>query len=561
MIRGALRRIWKLPQRRCRSQIETEWIRMRDGIRLSTLHIWPIDAPHETPTLLIRTPYGVNKGRSAMGLAGRLLAESGYHVVLQDVRGRYESEGIFEPFLHEREDGLDTLEWIERQSWHQGRIGLFGASYVAYTAWSLLTEAPEKIDAMISAIGSHRLYNVFYGSGGALALRNAFEWGLTVGTQSSIPEREIDMERGLRHRPVYEGDRVALREVPWLREWVKRNRKDDYWNRVDLPLPESLPPTLMIAGWYDFFLKTQLEDFQSLCEITERTQSPAPRLVIGPWCHGLPARARWWRHEIFGSILRQSIQHFDLHLKESEATPKQPGVEYFSAGEDAWHSSPSWPPASTTAHCFHLRSENGKGRLESQAARDEEEPLSFVYDPEQPHATLGGSLFGGKAGVKDQRKAGRTSKHHVAYLSEPLGSDLNVTGLVQLDITFSTDAQDADLFAQLIEVLPNGREENITDAVQRLRWYGVEARSDDPRYTEPGKIQKVSLQFAQTARTIARGSRLKLVIAGSDFPTYDRNPGTAASPALAQTHDFKLARHQLHHGTEYEPRLTLSVRD
>ena len=534
---------------------------MRDGVRLATVHVWPIDADGETPTVLVRTPYSVNKGRSAMGMAGRLLAESGYHVVLQDVRGRYESEGHFEPFLHEREDGLDTLEWIERQGWHQGRIGLFGASYVAYTAWSLLAEAPGRIDSIVSAIGSHRLYNVFYGRGGGLALRNAFEWGLTVGTQNSIPEREIDLERGLRYRPVHQGDRVALREVAWLREWVKRNRKDDYWNRVDLPLPESLPPTLLMAGWYDFFLQTQLEDYARLCEIAARTQDPAPRMVIGPWCHGLPARWGWWRHEMGGSMLRQSIRHFDRTLKHPESAASQPNVKYFSAGDDTWQSSRTWPPSTTSACEFHLRSQNGRGRLETQPASAEEEALSFTHDPEAPHATLGGPLFGGKAGIKDQRKATRTTKNHIAYTSEPLTSDLKLAGGSQLDLTFSTDAQDADVFAQLIEVLPNGREENITDILQRLRWYGVPAEEDEPRFTEPGQRQKLSLQFTHTARRVARGSRLKLVIAGSDFPTYDRNPGTTAWPGLAEVEDFKVACHSLHHGLAHAPRLTLSLRD
>ncbi|MEE3325980.1 MAG: CocE/NonD family hydrolase [Myxococcota bacterium] len=559
MIRRALRRIWKLPERHCRSEIESEWLRMRDGVRLSTLHIWPIEAAGETPTILIRTPYGVNKGRSMMGVIGRLLAESGYHVVLQDVRGRYESEGSFEPFLHEREDGRDTLDWIEQQSWHSGKIGLFGASYVAYTAWSILAEAPDRVDAMISAIGSYRLYNVFYG-GGALALRNAFEWGLTVGTQRSIPEREIDLERGLRHRPVYEGDRVALREVSWLREWVKRNRKDDYWTRVDLPLPDALPPTLMIAGWYDFFLRTQLEDFDALSEIARRTDGPAPRLVIGPWCHGLPARAGWWRHELGGSTIRHSIQHFDQNLKGADPTPKEECVRYFSAGDDAWHSSPTWPPTATTPHRFHLRSRNGMGALEEEAAGGDEDFLSFTDDPDSPHGTVGGALFAGKAGIKDQRKAVRSSDNHLAYTSAPLESDLKVAGPIQLEIFFSTDAQDADLFAQLIEVFPNGREENITDTMQRLRWLGVAADDSQPQHSQPGKVEKLSLQLTHTARKLSQGNRLRLIIAGSNFPTYDRNPGTLAPPALAKADDFFVARHQLHHGGELRPHLTLSVR-
>ena len=559
MIRSALRRIWNLPEKRCRSRVESEWMSTRDGVRLSTVHISPVEADEQTPTILIRTPYGVNKGRSMMGVLGRLVAESGYHVVLQDVRGRYDSEGQFEPFLNERADGRDTLEWIEQQSWHQGRVGLFGASYVAYTAWSILAEAPHKVDAIVSAVGSHRLYNVFYG-GGALALRNTFEWGLTVGRQSSIPEREIDMDRGLRHRPVCEGDRVAIREVEWLREWVKRNRKDEYWNRVDLPLPDTLPPTLMIAGWYDFFLRTQIEDFETLNEISTRAEGTPPRLLIGPWCHGLPARARWWRHEPSGSILRQSIRHFDQHLKGLKAARGPDAVRYFSAGDDTWQSSSTWPPQATTSHTFHLRSRNGNGTLEPEAVTSDEEALSFTYDPDHPHSALGGTLFGTKAGIKDQRKATRTPGHHVAYTSVPLERDLHVLGAIELEIFFSTDAEDADVFAHLLEVFPNGKEENITESIQRLRWRDLPADETQPRAISPGRIERLRLQFRHTARRISQGNRLRLIVAGSNFPSYDRNPGTLGSPGLAPAEDFVVATHRLHHETQSSPSLTLPIR-
>lgn len=559
MIRRGLRRVWKLPEKRCRSQIEPDWISMRDGVRLSTVHIWPIDAEGETPTILIRSPYGINKGRSLLGVAGRLIAESGYHVVLQDVRGRYASEGRFEPFLNEREDGLDTLDWIERQNWHGGKVGLWGASYIAYTAWSILSEAPDRIDAMISAIGSHRLYDVFY-RGGALTLQNAFEWGLTVGTQQSVPQRQIDLERGMQHRPLCEGDRVALREVSWLREWIKRNRQDEYWDTIDLPLPTTLPPTLLIAGWYDFFLGAQLEDFQSLNALARETQSPAPHLVIGPWCHGLPARAGWWRHELSGFLLQKSILYLDQHLKEGEGSKQEAPVRYFSAGDDHWHSSSTWPPAHLKSHCFHLRSHSGEGTLENEVSSGEEESMLFTYDPEQSHKTLGGALFGGKAGIKDQRQATNSPQHQATYTSKPLSFELPLVGAVRLEISYSTDAEDADLFAQLLDVFPDGRIENVSEAMQRSRWYGVPTHETQARYLKPGEIRQLCLEFVHTARTIRTGHCLRLVIAGGNFPTYDRNPGTTESPALARADAFRTGQHQIHHGAGLDPRLTLSLR-
>ncbi|MFP6639834.1 MAG: CocE/NonD family hydrolase [Myxococcota bacterium] len=558
MIRGLLRRLWQLPEQRCRSQIEPGWASMRDGVRLATWHVWPIDLRGEAPTIVMRTPYGVHGGRSPVGMAARLMAESGFHVVVQDVRGRYESEGQFTPFINERADGADTLDWLVRQHWHRGPIGLFGASYLAYSAWCALSEAPERVGAMVSAIGSGRMYPVFHRAG-AFELQNAFEWGLGVGEREGIPARRIDLERGLGHRPLREADRVALRKVQWLRDWIDHEREDEYWLAIHPPIPTTLPPSLLIAGWYDFFLATQLADFDSLTELAREKGSTPPRLIIGPWAHGLPAKMEWWRHEMAGFVLREAIQHFDRNLREQEPTVDTEAVRYFSAGSGRWQSSPTWPPPGVETRSLYLRSKTSTGVLQWDPSIDEEEALRFDNDPEEPNSAPGGALLGTKAGIKDQSRVDPSGRHCLCYDSEPLETELALAGPIRLEIWFSTDSEDADVTARLSDVFPSGRVENVCDGIQRCRWREVAANQDQPNFLSPGEMTKLSIDLDHTARTISTGHSLRLEIAGSNFPRYDRNPGTSDIPGLAEPERFRGCEHRIHHGPEAMSRLILSV--
>ena len=220
-------------------------------------------------------------------MTGRLLAEQGYHVILQDVRGRYASEGRFVPFEAERNDGHDTMSWLLKQPWAGGQpIGLLGASYLAYTAWCVLAEAPEHVGAVVSWIGSGDLYSTLY-RGGAIAMHNVLEWGLTVGEQETLSARQVDLERGLAHTPVREADRVALRSVDWVRDWIDHPRKDAYWAALEAELPERIPPVLSMAGLYDFFLPSQMEQYDRLIVAHKKEGAVQPRLILGPWAHGV----------------------------------------------------------------------------------------------------------------------------------------------------------------------------------------------------------------------------------------------------------------------------------
>ena len=527
--------------------MELAFVPMSDGVRLATWHVWPVGNDSPLGTLLIRTPYGVRGSRSLTGMTGRLLAEQGYHVILQDVRGRYASEGRFVPFEAERNDGRDTIKWIVNQPWSGGRsVGLLGASYLAYTAWCVLAEAPEHVGAVVSWIGSGDLYSTLY-RGGAIAMHNVLEWGLLVGERETLSSRQVDLERGLAHRPVREADRVALRSVSWVRDWIDHPRKDAYWAALEAELPEKIPPVLSMAGLYDFFLPSQMEQYNRLIAAHKEKRTVQPRLILGPWAHGVPAKAGWWRQGLGGLALREAIAHFDRHLCARDSNQPPAPVRYFLPGTEAWQESQSWPPEKTHHRKCFLDGDTGKGRLSWKEPDDDSGPLQFEHDPNEPTPAIGGSLFGWKGGIKDQ--SGLESRNDVlVYDSEPLDHDVTISGPACLSIEMETDVEDFDVTGKLIDVAPNGRAENVCEGIQRARWRDLKAQDAEPSFLEPGQTIRIKVDLGQAVRNFRSGHRIRLVVAGSNFPSFDRNPSSRLQPASAQASDFRISRPTLYHG-------------
>lgn len=549
----------RLPPPRCRSAIEMCFVPMRDGVRLATWHVWPIDIDRTPGTIVIRTPYGVGGPRSLIGLTSRLLAESGHHVIVQDVRGRYASEGRFVPFLSEQRDGGDTLRWVADQPWSNGPVGLFGASYLAYTAWCALAEAPEHVGALVSVIGSADLYGVFHG-GGALALQNTLEWGAGVGEQESVPARRIDIDRGLSHRPVREADRVALRTVDWVRDWIDHPRHDSYWKEIAAELPARIPPVLSIAGAYDFFLSDQLREHAAVEAAVGERGGVGPRLVVGPWAHGVPARLGFWRESLAGHALREAIAHFDEHLLGERPRAAASAVRYFLPGPDAWQDAAQWPPAGAMQRRLFLGMRDGECEVTLGEPGDEQATRHFRHDPERPTPSIGGALFGLKAGIKDQRPL-ETRRDVATYQSAPLAHDLTLTGPVRASIHLATDGEDLDLAVKLIDVAPDGRAENVCDGIQRARWRDAAQHDGTPSFIAPNVVTRIDVDLGNAVRTFRAGHAVRIVLAGSSFPRFDRNPGCRVSPALATPDEFRVTEQTVHHDAAHRSWVDVSVRD
>jgi putative CocE/NonD family hydrolase len=580
VILRALRRMALLPPKRCESWLEDQWVAMPDGVRLCTLHLWPVGL-RRVPTVLVRTPYGTRRFPPRHLILSRLLAESGYHVVLQDVRGRYDSEGRFAPFADEARDGGSTVEWIASQSWFDGRLGLVGHSYVGYTAWAALSEADVPVGALVASVTPRDPYAAFY-AGGALSLASIFEWGITVGEREDVPPRSVDLERALGFRPLREADRVAFRRVDWWREWVDHPRRDGYWEPLCPTLPEPLPPTLVIAGWHDLFLGPQLEDYRALCAAAGRSGSPAPELVIGPWSHRRVAHRAWWGRGrgLLGSAVRECLRFLDRHLRGEDGSSQAQPVRYFqlASARDAagWRSAPRWPPPGTRTGALYLRgaadaggegrldphpAAGGEGRLDWHPAAGDEPADVFVSDPESPVPSVGGPLLGScPSGVLDQCAVEQRGDVLV-YTSEPLTAELDVAGPVRVVLHAASDTRDADFTAKLVAVTPGGAAWNLCEGVTRARWRGLAPEEKEPLWLEPDVPTEIEIDLWAAAYRFRPGERIRLEIAGASFPRFDRNPGTTSDPARACAEDMVARRQRVFHDAERPSRLLLPVSD
>ncbi len=554
MIHRLIRRSLGLPRRRCSSDVERLAVPMPDGVRLATTHVWPIDCEGAAPTLVMRTPYGVDARPSLMIWLGRIFAEYGYHVVLQDVRGRYASEGEFEPFVHEAVDGAATLDWLDEQSWSEGPVGMLGASYLAYTAWAAAAQRPERVGALAIAIGSSDLFPVFHPHG-VFSLANALEWAAGLGEHESVDGRHVDLDRAFFYEPIREADRVARREVDFYRTWVDRPTRDEYWEqRVRAQLPDPAPPTLFVAGWWDFFLEPQLADHAALAERARNGDGAQPSLVIGPWAHGPIANRRFWRDGMQRRSLGRILQHFDSHLA-GRAEARSPARVRFHvcdpAGRGEWRETSEWPPEGGQPLALHLHANDGGAGLALDAPADSGR-IDLEYDPLDPTPTIGGSLFGWKAGSKDQgRLAGRPD---VVWLeSEELSGDLVVAGPVTARLFVGAELAPADFAVHLIDAAPNGSMLEVGDGLGR--WMNAEGPSEHDGDGEDEEGSELVVSLGHRAWRFRAGHRVRVHLAPAHCPRFAR----ARPPSLDDQTRPAIGRQWIVCSNERPSRLELRV--
>jgi len=550
-----LRHLLGLPQQRCAIHSTTEWLQLSDGARLATSVIRPL-APEgdAAPVILIRTPRATLKRiDAARFLAGRI-AESGYNVVLQQCRGRGASEGHFAPFENEQGDGGEALAWIADQPWGGNGIGLLGFGYAGHAAWAALAAAPDRIAAIAVGFHGRDPYSQIYSSG-ALQLDAALRFALAC-SEMPASEREIDFARGLWHRPLCEADRVAHRRSDTWRAFLAHPRRDDYWARRTPELPPAPPAALLLAGWYDAALPAQLADHAALAERAETNAGASPELVIGPWAAGSDVRRRRHRPRRNG-LLEHAIDFFDRSLRGSPSRGK-PAVRAFTIGEERWRDLPTWPPTAASDSTWYLRairdtnSPIDDGALCAAAPGADEAPKHFRADPEDPVRSLGGAL-GSWPGPADQRSVEARSDV-LCYSSPPLAHDLLIAGSVRLQLYVVSSAPDGDFTAKLVDVAVDGTATNVCDGIVRARRHGdgecnVWFEDDTPR--------KLEIELSATLCLFRAGHRIRLEVATSNFPRFDRNPHNRDCPTSAAPAAFEAARITVLHDALHPSQLLL----
>jgi uncharacterized protein len=487
---------------------------MRDGINLVADRYSP-RSDVQFPTILIRTPYG----RQWMpNLYARLFAQRGYHVIVQDVRGRFASEGEFEPFIYEASDGEDTVRWLQDQPWFDGRLGTWGQSYLGYVQWALAASHPQLVQAIMPVIASSR--GAYTGSSyGVPWLELSVRWMVVLealdhfpgGNASLSPWHALPrmmpltqsrmLDEAFRALPVSEADIFAVgTEVPHFRNAVNGSLPAAF-EEADMQrqLRQVDAAAHLIGGWYDFMLPDLLDDYALL-----RDAGRQPYLTIGPWTHLDRGSGRL--------SLREGLAWFDAHLKGKQERLRPAPVQLYLLETGEWLDFDVWPPPATTAALYT----GAGGVLERVAPEERLSSTRFCYDPADPTPAWAGARFYAPAGRRDNRQL-EARDDVVIFTGDPLDRDLDVVGPVSAELYVAAEGGNADFFARLCDVTPDGVSLNVCDGIYRLA-PGLGERQDD------GSV-RIAVDMSGAAYRFRRGHRLRLQLSGGAFPRFARNLG------------------------------------
>jgi putative CocE/NonD family hydrolase len=526
-------------------------IQMPDGVVLYADHYTPREA-RLFPTILIRTPYGRNRSSGITGFlpdfVAQRFAERGYNVVVQDVRGRFDSGGEFVPFVNEASDGRATLDWLERQSWFNGVLGMWGQSYLGYTQWALANGGPLYLKALVPSIsGSSTPIAGFKDH--VLGMDTLFRWimdleesdqqnrfgrwlrwlRLAPGLQDRI------LKRAFNHLPLLEADRKLVGEpVIYYRDWLTHaDPQDEYWRAINFSsaVARTTAAVNLVSGWYDIFLRETLSDY-----LTLRASGHSPFLTIGPWGH-LDADCLW-------ESVRQGIVWFDAILKGDRRRLRKAPVRIYLMGVGTWREMDSWPPLAQETH-YYLQGQKG---LSQGLPLQDASPDTYRYDPNNPTPNLGGPLMSRHAGSYDNRQL-ESRSDVLTFTTQKLDRNLEIIGLPRLLLFVRSDRDSYDFFTRLCDVYPDGRSMNVTDGLLRLL--------PGEGTPQPDGSLQIIIEMWPTAYRFAEGHALRLQVSSGAFPRFDRNPGTNNPMGLAV--QLQPSTQTVYHDQQHPSELILPV--
>jgi putative CocE/NonD family hydrolase len=544
LIHAFTRRLLRLPRQRHKIRHEVEWIAVGDGTRLATQVLRPLDrsAPR-APAVLLRTPLGTQHPLEPTVLLARALAGLGCVAVLQDARGRFGSEGRFTPFVHEADDGVDTITWIEEQTWYDGRLALVGSSYSAWAALAVAARAPGRVAALALEGGGSRP-ELALRPGGAFALE--FGLALALGLSGREPPGDVDLARALRHRPLREADRVALRETTWFRDWLSHPPDHAAWEALTTT-PLDVPAALFLGGLRDPWLESLLADQASCANTGTHT-----RLVLGPWPHPRPPRLDRSGRAAGRVVFPELLNFLAGELLDDPRVPAGVHV-HTSSGVLGFE---SWPAPGTHTLSLHLLSEGrangaaGDGRLSRETPASGQSPDRYTYDPEDPVPSRGGRLL---SDVRGGQRGTESRADVLCYAGERLSKALAVHGPARVVLFATSSAPDTDFTARLVDLDAAGNADPVAEGIVRCRY----REGASPLWLEPDRPVRLEIELSTTSHVFEIGHQLRLEISSSSFPRFDRNPNTRAAPEEATSETSQRAEQTVLHDATHPSCLEL----
>jgi putative CocE/NonD family hydrolase len=568
---------------------------MRDGTILYA-DLYRPAAERRYPVLLQRTPYNKEEGTLALVQTNTFRAvRRGYAVVIQDVRGRFTSDGDFNPFFQEINDGYDTVEWCAAQEWSDGNVGMYGTSYVGAVQWLAAISTPPHLKAIIPTFTASDYYEGWTYQGGA------FEWGFMcnwilpfftasdlyrANERNPLPDFErrkqilidaIDhMDETVRTLPLADFP-IADDVSPYFRQWLAHATRDDFWKAVSIQehYADVAAPAYNVGGWYDVFLGGTLNNFVGVREHGKTEEArKGSKLLVGPWIHTTPPSSVSGATD-FGMAAGQGVsvltfdvdeehlRFFDYWLRGiDDGISTEPPVKLYVMGEDVWRQEQEWPLARTEWTDYFLHSDgnanssSGDGSLSTEAP-GEERADHYLYDPFHPVGSHGGGLccFPSRlpAGAFDQREI-EVRTDVLVFVTDPLERDTEVTGPVTLTLWAATTAKDTDFTGKLVDIAPDGTAINLTDGIIRARFrHGT----DREEFVTPNEPTEYAIDLWATSNLFKAGHRIGLEVTSSNFPRFDRNLNTGG--VLGQETEMIPALQTIFHDAAHPSRLTLPI--
>jgi uncharacterized protein len=524
--------------------------KMRDGVILRA-DIYRPKADGKFPVLLTRTPYNKTYELSF----GAKAAEHGYVLIAQDTRGRYASEGEWYPFKHESDDGYDTVEWAASLPYSDGKVGMYGGSYVGATQYLAAIANPPHLAGIFPNVTASNYHDGWTYQGGAF--EQWFNESWTTGLAMNTLERRDDSSGDalgstkilpLTSYPVLEAvSQTGL--APYFRDWLDHPNYDSYWKQwsIEAHYGQIHVPVFSAGAWYDIFLRGTLRNYRLLKSAAgSEAARHGQRLVVFVGGHAGGSDNRKVGAVDFGERLPidfdvLTFRWYDWLLKgKDDSIEHEKPVRIFVMGKNEWRDEDDWPLARAVNTHYYLRSTStanglaGDGKL-GAAEPTVEKPDQYVYDPSDPVPTIGGPLCCGALptgiGPEDQRSA-EVRKDVLVYTSPAFTKDTEVTGPVSLDLYVSTSAVDTDFTGKLVDVWPNGFAQNLTEGILRLRYRNSQ---EEPELANPGEVYHITLDLVATSDVFLRGHKLRLEVSSSNFPRFDRNLNTGGVQALGIT--------------------------
>jgi len=508
-------------------------VAMRDDVKLATNVFLP-EGEGPWPVILTRTPYSKD-GR--FGSRWMRYTAAGYAYVVQDTRGKFRSEGEYQPFVTDREDGFDTINWVAEQGWCNGKVGMSGGSAMGITSLLAAIADPENLVCAFVVVAPQSFWNESTFIGGVFKEADVGNWMRRQGAADQVPWRKGS---------------IARHEEELGRDIIHHRHK------IDIPIYH-------LGGWYDIFSVGTQGNFSYLHNNGRDGARGQQKLMMGPFGHGeLVGDLEYVGSSGIRDVYAQQMRWFDYHLKgEDTGVMDEPAVSYYQMAaarkgdfseKNEWRTAANWPLQGKETR-FYLSNPHG---LMTRVPESKKSSTTYKFDPASPVPTVGGPNLTLPIGPEDQRQIGER-EDYFRFETPPLEEDLSIAGAVRLDLFASTDAPDTDFMCKLVDVYPDGYEALLLDAPLRTR-YRDGRHPDSIKMMRSHEPTRLTVELGSIANTFEKGHRIAVHVTSSNFPRFEVNPNTGEAPGKSELKP-RAANNTIHHDADHPTALVLPVID